>query len=35
MATQEEILSKANEVTTSVVGGASGGLLNLSRLIVS
>lgn len=28
MATQEEILSKANEVTTSVVGAASGGILN-------
>lgn len=28
MATQEEILSKANEVTTGVVGAASGGLLN-------
>lgn len=27
MATQEEILAKANEVTTSVVGNASGGLL--------
>jgi len=27
MASQEEILSKANEVTTSVVGSASGGLL--------
>ena len=31
MATQEEILSKANEVTTSVVGGASGGLLNAEQ----
>lgn len=28
MSTQEDILSKANEVTTSVVGAASGGLLN-------
>jgi len=31
MATQEEILSKANEVTTSVVGNASGGLLNAEQ----
>jgi len=31
MATQEEILAKANEVTTSVVGGASGGLLNAEQ----
>ena len=27
MSTQEEILAKANEVTTSVVGAASGGIL--------
>lgn len=31
MATQEEILAKANEVTTSVVGNASGGLLNAEQ----
>jgi len=31
MATQEEILAKANEVTTSVVGAASGGLLNAEQ----
>jgi hypothetical protein len=31
MATQEEILSKANEVTTSVVGNDSGGLLNAEQ----
>lgn len=31
MANQEEILSKANEVTTSVVGNASGGLLNAEQ----
>jgi hypothetical protein len=31
MATQEEILSKANEVTTSVVGNDSGGILNPSQ----
>jgi hypothetical protein len=31
MATQEEILSKANEVTTGVVGNASGGLLNAAQ----
>ena len=31
MATQEEILSKADEVTTSVVGAASGGLLNAEQ----
>jgi hypothetical protein len=31
MATQEDILAKANEVTTSVVGNASGGLLNAEQ----
>ena len=31
MATQEEILAKANEVTTSVVGTGSGGLLNAEQ----
>ena len=31
MATQEEILAKANEVTTSVVSSASGGLLNAEQ----
>ena len=31
MATQEEILAKANEVTTSVVGNDSGGLLNAEQ----
>lgn len=31
MATQEEILSKTDEVTTSVVGAASGGLLNAAQ----
>ena len=31
MATQEEILAKANEVTTSVVNSASGGLLNAEQ----
>lgn len=31
MATQEEILAKANEVTTSVVGADSGGLLNAEQ----
>jgi len=31
MATQEEILAKANEVTTSVVGSDSGGLLNAEQ----
>ena len=31
MATQEEILAKADEVTTSVVGNASGGLLNAEQ----
>lgn len=31
MATQEEILAKANEVTTSVVNAASGGLLNAEQ----
>lgn len=31
MATQEEILAKANEVTTSVVGNGSGGLLNAEQ----
>jgi hypothetical protein len=31
MATQEEILSKADEVTTNVVGAASGGLLNAEQ----
>jgi hypothetical protein len=31
MTTQEDILAKANEVTTSVVGNASGGLLNAEQ----
>jgi hypothetical protein len=31
MSTQEEILSKTNEVTTGVVGAASGGLLNAAQ----